>query len=80
MGKGMLVSLSFQMKICYNSYGFLDLHQKNKYHSMISAAVFMVMLLFRGFISHRIIEYYDFKGSTRIKSSSWVNGLFMNAV
>lgn len=38
MGKEMFVSASFQMKICYNSYGFLDLHQKNKYHGMISAA------------------------------------------
>lgn len=68
------------MKICYNSYDFLDLHQKNKYHSMISAAFLWLCYYLRGVYSHMIVEYSDLKRSTRIKSSSWVNGLFVNAV
>lgn len=49
MEKWMFVSAAFQMKFCYNSFGFLEFHQKNKVHHMISLEFIMVMLLFREF-------------------------------
>lgn len=58
----MFVSSSFQMKICYNSYGFLGLNQKNKYHSMISVAFLWLCYYLGGVYSHRIVEYSELKG------------------
>lgn len=49
-------------------------------HNMISADFLQLCYYLGGLYSHRIIEYSDLKGPTRIKSSVWVNGLFVNAV
>lgn len=44
---------------------------------MISAAFLWLCYYLGCFYSHRIIEYSDLKGPTRIKSSSCVNGVFV---